>query len=172
MNKNNLKFIIKIIFINLVICNLTACNFFHRNLGETEILQKKLQPTWQKIFKNNYDDDFEIKIMIATNRLRKSADFGCGDENFGVDFDKIISYGSCNIKVSKFHKIGDISPAKDSKENDNFKIISSKDSREQDFFNAIKNLSATPLVFIHGFNVKYNEAILRAVQIAYDLKYQ
>jgi esterase/lipase superfamily enzyme len=156
----------KIILISLLIFVLNSC----QNIGDTAILQKKLQPTWQSFFKNNYSDDSEIKVMIATNRMRKSADFGCGDENFGVDFDKIITYGSCSIKVSKLHEIGNISSSKDN--NENFKITNSKNLSEQEFFNELKNNSVTPLVFVHGFNVRYKEAILRASQIAYDLKYQ
>ena len=115
----------KIILISLLIFVLNSC----QNIGDTAILQKKLQPTWQSFFKNNYSDDSEIKVMIATNRMRKSADFGCGDENFGVDFDKIITYGSCSIKVSKLHEIGNISSSKDN--NENFKITNSKNLSEQ-----------------------------------------
>ena len=37
---------------------------------------------------------------------------------------------------------------------------------------AIKKMGRTPLVFVHGFNVRYQEAVLRAAQINYDLKYQ
>jgi esterase/lipase superfamily enzyme len=161
----------KITLISLLIFVLNSC----QNIGDTAILQKKLQPTWQKLFKNNYDDDAQIKVMIATNRLRKNVDFGCDDENFGVNFDKIITYGLCNIKVSKFHEIGNISSSKDNKdnkENDNFKIINSQNFSEIEFFNELKNNSITPLVFVHGFNVRYKEAIFRASQIAYDLKYQ
>jgi len=161
----------KLTLISLLIFVLNSC----QNIGDTAILQKKLQPTWQKLFKNNYDDDAQIKVMIATNRLRKSVDFGCDDENFGVNFDKIITYGFCNIKVSKFHEIGNISSSKDNKdnkENDNFKIINSQNFSEIEFFNELKNNSITPLVFVHGFNVRYKEAIFRASQIAYDLKYQ
>ena len=39
----------------------------------------------------------------------------------------------------------------------------------------IKKLQDTKrpvLVFVHGFNVKYSEAVLRAAGVAYDLKYQ
>ncbi len=158
----------KIILISLIIFVLNSC----QNISDTAILQKKLQPTWQSFFKNNYNDDSEIKVMIATNRMRKSVDFGCADENFGVDFDKVITFGTCNIKVRKLHEIGNISPSKDNKENDNFKIVNSRNFSEQEFFNELKNNSATPLVFVHGFNVRYNEAILRVAQIAYDLKYQ
>ena len=158
----------KINLISLLIFILNSC----QNIGDTAILQKKLQPTWQKLFKNNYSDNSEIKVLIATNRLKKTANFGCDDENFGVDFDKIISYGFCNIKVSKLHEIGNISSPKDNKENDNFKIINSQNFSELEFFNELKNNSITPLVFVHGFNVRYKEAIFRASQIAYDLKYQ
>ncbi len=36
----------------------------------------------------------------------------------------------------------------------------------------MKKTKRNPLVFVHGFNVRYEEALLRAAQITYDLKYQ
>lgn len=170
MNKKNIYYLLLLFFI-------VSC----QNINHTQELRQKLQPTWQKFFKNNYSNDSQITIYIATNRLRANADFGCDDSKFSVDLDKQINYGKCIIKVSRLHEIGDSSNLKSSNykfineqnySQENFTITSQLAIDQKNFFEEIAKLDATPLIFIHGFNVRFNEAVIRSAQIAYDLKYQ
>lgn len=142
------------------------------NLKDTQNLQKKLSPYWQNYLQKDFADNAQIEVYVATNRLRKNADFGCSDEHFGVDFDKQTNYGICMVKVGKMHEIGNISNEQNKKNVENFKVALANSTDSKKFFSEIKKTNATPLVFVHGFNVRYNEAVLRSAQIAYDLKYQ
>jgi len=151
----------------LLLIFLSSCNVFK----DSSELQKKLQPTWQDFFKNNYEDNKVIKVYIATNRSEKSTEFGCEDKNFGVEFSDQLKYGVCNVSVPKARNIGAINNGKEKNISSNFVITDSKKLDKEDFFKSLKN-NYSPLVFIHGFNVKYNEAVIRASQLAYDLKYQ
>lgn len=158
----------KIINILILLIFVSSCV----NLKDTQDLQKKLSPYWQNYLQKDFADNSQIEVYVATNRLRKNADFGCGDEHFGVDFDKQTNYGICLVKVAKMHEIGNISNEQNKKNVENFKVVLGNGFDQKNFFSDIKKLNATPLVFVHGFNVRYNEAVLRSAQIAYDLKYQ
>lgn len=151
----------------LLLIFLSSCTVFK----DSSELQKKLQPTWHNFFKNNYEDNKIIKVYIATNRNEKSAEFGCEDKNFGVEISNQLKYGICNVSVPKARNVGVINNVKEKNINSNFIIIDSRKFDKEDFFKSLKN-NYSPLVFIHGFNVKYNEAVIRASQLAYDLKYQ
>lgn len=143
-----------------------------QNSRETATLQQKLQPIWQDYFQQDFDDDQIVNVFVATNRLKKTPDFGCNDENFGVDPEQKTSFGVCGVKVSKYHEVGNLSNEKSKSTNQNYQIIDKKNLSSSEFYAELLKSKATPLVFVHGFNVRYNEAVLRASQIAYDLKYQ
>lgn len=158
----------KIIYYCFTLIIIASCG----KIRETSNIQQKLQPLWQSYFHQDYADDKIIEVFVATNRLKKTQDFGCDDENFGVDPEQKTSFGVCGVKVSKFHEIGNLNIDKSKSTNQTFQIISKKNLASLEFYDQLSKLKATPLVFVHGFNVRYNEAVLRASQIAYDLKYQ
>ena len=137
-------------------------------------MQQGLKPIYAKNFQENFSDSRNIDVMVVTNRKGKTKFFGCSDAQFGVEIQANSQFGLCKINVPKNHVIGEIPIAKSSRESshDYFKVLSSKALDSQSFLDIIKKSRRTPLVFVHGFNVRYQEAILRAAQIAYDLKYQ
>jgi esterase/lipase superfamily enzyme len=163
-------FMKKIIPIFLAFSFLTSC----ANLENNEELQKKLKPIWSEYFKEDFNDSKAINVFVVTNRKAKNNAFSCADDGFGVDVDSKLQSGICKINVPKNHNIGEITFAKDARQSsDNyFKILETKTLQESELIDAIKKTKRTPLVFVHGFNVRYQEAVLRASQIAYDLKYQ
>jgi esterase/lipase superfamily enzyme len=117
-----------------------------------------------------------INILVATNRKIKSNLFGCTNQFFGIAPEEggIYRLGACKINVPKDHTTGEIEYNADPRSNSHqfFKIVGAKSIFDQDFIENLKKTKRIPLVFVHGFNVKYQEAILRASQLAYDLKYQ
>lgn len=153
----------KISLISLAIFLLTSC-------ANNE---EKLQKIWSNHFQKNFDETTSIKVFVATNRKAKNENFSC-DENFGVNFDAKLQLGICNVNVPKNHKVGEIELAKDVRQSSHnfFKILDGKSLSERDFIDGVKDKKRVPLVFVHGFNVRFQEAVLRAAQIAYDLKYQ
>ncbi len=139
-----------------------------------EKLQKKFYKNWNDYFEKSFSDSQSVEVFVVTNRKSKNNNFSCNSDNFGVTRDQVVRYGSCKVNVPKNHTIGEITLAKDIRQSSNeyFKILESKSLKEEELVKNIKESKRTALVFVHGFNVKYQEALLRAAQIAYDLKYQ
>ena len=93
----------------------------------------------------------------------------------------VVNYGKCDVYIPKHHKIGSLgSPwwkqlltGKD----EPLSILDRITLPESDYWKNIKAAidklekgERTALVFIHGFNVSFDEATLRAAQLGVDLK--
>lgn len=139
-----------------------------------EDFQKSMKPLWDNYFKEDFSDTRTIDLLIATNRKTKNGKFGCSDEQLSVNLESSTQYGLCKINVPKNHTIGQINFTKNNRQSSHeyFKILNARTFAESNFVELIKKTKRIPLVFVHGFNVRYQEAVLRASQIAYDLKYQ
>ncbi|MDO9183279.1 MAG: alpha/beta hydrolase [Bacteriovorax sp.] len=139
-----------------------------------EEFQKSLKPIWVNYFKEDYTDSRSLDIFVATNRKFKNKNFGCTNNQFGVDIDTSAHFGICKINVPKNHSTGQVTLTRDNRQSshDFFKILNSKSLSEQSIIEILKKTKRTPLVFVHGFNVRFEDAVLRAAQITYDLKYQ
>ena len=135
---------------------------------------KILKPIWDNYFQEDFTDTRSLDILVVTNRKLKAKSFGCTNNHIGVELDTVAHFGICKINVPKNHSIGQVTLTKDNRQSshDYFKILNSKNLYGQGVFELIKKTKRTPLVFVHGFNVRYEDAVLRAAQLAYDLKYQ
>ncbi len=149
-----------------------AASCSHQNVDEK--IARDLQKNWAQYFTQDFEDTKDVVVFVATNRQSKNDKFGCAPSQFTMKLDNKMRFGACKINVPKNHKIGEISAAKDEKDSlDNvFKIKEEKILSLQEIVADVKKSNRTPLVFVHGFNVDYQEALFRAAQIAYDLKYQ
>jgi esterase/lipase superfamily enzyme len=136
--------------------------------------QKNLKLIWDNYFKEDFTDTRSLDVFVVTNRKLKSKNFGCTNNQFGVELDNSTHFGICKINVPKNHTTGQVTLTRDSRQSshDYFKILNSKMLPESTVIDFLKKTKRTPLVFVHGFNVRYEDAVLRAAQIAYDLKYQ
>lgn len=137
-------------------------------------LQDKLKGIWKDYFVEQFNDTRAINVLVVTNRMLKGKNFGCTDENFGVESAANFRLGACRINVPRNHSTGNLKFTKDHRENSNdyFKILNQKELNLTSAVEYLKQSKRSPLVFVHGFNVKHEEAVLRAAQLAYDLKYQ
>jgi esterase/lipase superfamily enzyme len=137
-------------------------------------LQDKLQGIWKQYFVEDFNDTRAVNVMVFTNRQMKGKGFGCTDDNFGIGLDTNIKVGVCRVNVPRNHSTGELNFTKDQRQSsrDFFKIIGQKELSIPILMDYLKKSKRSPLIFVHGFNVKYEEAVLRASQIAYDLKYQ
>lgn len=153
----------------ITLLTLTSCSH-----NKDEKLQKKLNAIWSEYYTEDFNQTKNLNILVVTNRKSKNNDFGCSNDSFGVVPDSVAKFGICQISVPKNHAIGEINLAKDNRQssNDYFKILSAKPLQEADLIKSLKSSNRNALIFVHGFNVQYQEAVLRAAQIAYDLKYQ
>jgi esterase/lipase superfamily enzyme len=123
----------------------------------------------------------EYTVWYGTNRAPKKP----GDETKGYSSsrDTTVHYGSCRVFIPKSHKIGSIgSPWWK-------RMLTGKDDRLR--LRGIQPLDTTvywralsvhlasvnrdqnfAVVFVHGYNVSFEEAALRAAQIGFDLSIQ
>ena len=117
-----------------------------------------------KLFKQSYFESQTLDVMYASNRDQESATLG-----------KEMVYGVASVHVPKLHSVGDLETDADSKSN--FDRGYQIDANLPLTLTDLKSrLAGDPdwgvLVFIHGFNVDFKQALLRSAQIAYDLKFQ
>jgi len=137
----------------------------------TEALQKDLST----LFKQPYSDTQTMDVIYVTNRNATGDPADCDDTSFGIGPSDKLSYGVCTFNVPKRHKIGDFEIAANPRADPHqfYRLINSAPLDAAGFVDRLRQKQGSDiLVFIHGFNVKYQEALLRAAQIAYDLKFQ
>ena len=150
---------------------LPAVDLQAKNYQSTAELQAVLKPIFNSVFINKFDGPAKIEVFVITNRQQKTANFGCSNADFGNDLHNQTKYGSCLVLASGRRAVGEII-ANENNVNNSLKALQANSFDKQQFFAKLQASKATPLVYVHGFNTKYEEAVLRAGQLAYDLKYQ
>jgi hypothetical protein len=123
-------------------------------------------------------DKAEYLVWYGTNR-RPNA----GGKSYSSARDTVVHYGSCRVFVPESHKIGSIgSPwwkRWATMKDDRLQLLSSNELGESVYWREVAaHLSSVDadernaLVFVHGYNVLFEEAALRAAQIGFDLSIQ
>ena len=103
--------------------------------------------------KEPFSESHPVLLHIATNR-----------NNGGATPGELV-FGTTEVLVPHRHNVGVLDAGFQAS---GFKPQSLEDWKE----GLLKNHDWGVLVFIHGFNIDFKEAMLRAAQIAYDLKFQ
>ncbi|WP_293853368.1 alpha/beta hydrolase [uncultured Alsobacter sp.] len=115
-----------------------------------------------------------VKIFVATTRAPNQAE---PDRMFGGDRAKTVNHASMVVSVPGAHKTGEIEwPSRSPGDPKiNFVTVSRDLTPPDAFFDGIrKAIAAKPaadrdvLVFIHGYNTRYEEAVYRLAQIVHD----
>ncbi len=125
--------------------------------------------------KDSYSDTLSMPVIYATDRQVSGDSVECNDQTFGVQMGEKTVYGRCEINVPKKHSVGlfEVSDNPRSDPHTYFRTLNHKAMTESDLRAYIAaQKSSDILVFVHGFNVKFSEAVYRASQLAYDLKFQ
>jgi len=120
-------------------------------------------------------------LWYGTNR--KPIDFNDISKGYSGDRDNFLRYGSCQVAVPKSHKIGSTGSnwwqRLKTLTDDRLKLDRSSLNLldEAGFLASIKKAleeresnERSALVYIHGFNVSFEAAALRAAQIGFDLQ--
>jgi len=139
------------------------------------IAPENLRRELNDLYKAPYSDTQAVDVVYVTNRLAIGDAAECGDSSFGVDRSTLASYGVCQISVPKRHGVGgfDVGPNRRADPHQYYHVLSQTSMDEGSFKALLESKKPTDvLVFVHGFNVKFQEAVLRSAQIAYDLKFQ
>lgn len=122
----------------------------------------------------DYATSAEIDVFYGTNRvLRGPAD--CLNRAYGVEAGNALHLGRCRISAPRRRPVGEL-PAASERGADRerfFQIGEHRPLGDEDFIQALREAPGDELLLmVHGFNVRYEEAILRGAQIVYDLKFQ
>jgi len=138
----------------------------------TELVSKELNA----FLKLPFSDTTAVEVHYISNRQTQGDKFFCSDQNFLVSPGEKTNYGSCRINVPKRHRVGafEMAPNPRADSHRYFKILSHRGLETEEAFkqNLLAKEPAEILLFVHGFNVKFEEANVRAAQIAYDVKFQ
>lgn len=127
------------------------------------------------LFKLPYSDTQAVDVIYVTNRNAKGDAAECDDTAFGVSPSETVSYGVCTLNVPKRHKIGGFEVAPNPRADPHlyYRVLNHSPLDEAGLAALLRQKQGSDiLVFIHGFNVRFQEAVVRAAQIAYDLKFQ
>ena len=112
-----------------------------------------------------------LTVHFATNRAGNGRE--CSNQSFAARGSNELRFGHCEINVPKAHGVGSLPEGDGPYADPNrfFKIGRYRASAQTSFVSEIPT-SGEVLLFVHGFNVPFEEAILRAAQIAFDAKFQ
>lgn len=123
--------------------------------------------------------DAEYRVWYATSR--KPIDPADPAKGFGVERDERIHHGSCKVFIPKSHKVGSTGSSWwkrfVSGADDRMRLLATEALATDVFWSQMQQHLAEcavedqdAVVFIHGFNVSFQEATLRAAQIGFDLQ--
>lgn len=123
----------------------------------------------------------EVCVFFATDRKKESSNKPA--EIFSAQRSEKIHYGTCNVSIPHNHKMGELeSPSiwRFEFRNDPKKhvvLLSVTERNKKDFFAQAAECAAeadadSAFIFIHGYNVTFEDAAKRTAQITYDLQFQ
>lgn len=138
---------------------------------ESEILRELLN----KKIQFSHADTEAMDVLYITNRDLKNNRAACSNKAFSVNSGKSLQYGFCRLNLPKKSRVGSIQPTDDPRADSHvFYRVQSHKALPADIVKAsiLEKKPESLLLFVHGFNVKFEESVMRAGQIAYDLKYQ
>lgn len=119
-----------------------------------------------------FDETKILNVHFVTTRREMTVKDNCDVSSFGFITDINPHYGICLVNIPAKHIIGDVSLDNAQDKNQFFQFKGRINTDDKEFLTKIKSsASEEVLVFVHGFNVNFDEAVLRAGQIKYDLKF-
>ncbi len=133
----------------------------------------KIGDQWNARILENNSDTKSLKVSYVTSRRKKiPASSICNSESFGTLTDSAMHFGDCSVGVPARRSIGDITIDNTQDKQKFFQLENRGEEEESNFF---KRIEAHPfpevIVFVHGFNVNFDEAVVRSSQIKFDLKF-
>ncbi len=136
-----------------------------------EDIREGLNARFQKTFVESGPYD----IYYATNRDHTGDVTACTNAVYTVRLGQDMTYGLCRIQVPITRAVGSLSSGTDpnSDAQINFQTVQHEAYDGQGFAEALRSSPSDEiLIFVHGFNVRFEEAVYRAAQLGFDGKYQ
>ena len=126
----------------------------------------------QRRIARRYSRNQRAKIWFATNRLAESV--GTREFKFGTGEDDALTFGSSIVGIPRWRAIGRIAPRiwDRLRGPSQYRVIANETLSESAFSEGISKVADDlgVLIFVHGYNTSFDEAIIRAVQLQTDLK--
>jgi esterase/lipase superfamily enzyme len=130
-------------------------------------------------------DDRSISVLYATNRACDVVDSTIDEvPRFSYNRSSNLTYGSAMVRVPESHKLGHVEhPAhwsiwgitmwrEEEKDSKHFTLQRvTRLTQEQFTKNIKKNKESSALLFVHGYNTDFTEAIFKLAQNAWDTQY-
>lgn len=123
------------------------------------------------------DEPRVYRVWYATNRAPIESPER--RQRFGPDRDTTVHYGEVEVAIPKSHRFGSIGSTwlqRWLRGDDRLAIVTSRQRSRRIFWNRlVQDLRRNPgdcVAYIHGYNVDFDEAAIRAAQIGFDLKVQ
>jgi esterase/lipase superfamily enzyme len=118
------------------------------------------------------------RVWFGTNRRLNT---GSRSVQFGNDRSDSVTYGYCNVSIPKYHTIGSIGKPPWQRlrpwRNNQLKVRTTEQLAEslyyqqlQQLFDELKRKERMLLIFLHGYNVSFKDAAIRAAQLGFDLQ--
>ena len=146
-------------------------NLFYCQGTQTEVKNMKTQLNERIV--HPYDTTVPIKVLFSTLRKTISNEVSCSNKYYSTQLDPSIKFGACEVIVPASHDIGSLDQDESGSSEKYYKLENHKSIAEFEGLRQEISKNSFPeiIVFVHGFNVKFEEAVLRAAQIKYDLKF-
>jgi esterase/lipase superfamily enzyme len=114
-----------------------------------------------------------IDVHFFTNRATTSLMPACSSRYFRNVPSSGLHTAVCQVSVPAKHAIGALDVSEDrNPDRDSYFLIGGYQAKAGDSIYETARAEKEVMLFVHGFNVPFEEAILRAAQIKYDVKYQ
>lgn len=121
----------------------------------------------------------QVLVHYATNRVPEASATGATGRYKG-EVDQALHYGTARVSIPRDHRMGELeSPSFWRLEfrpnpDKHVMLLSVDPSTRDGFYAALSELQASEgnarkLVFVHGYNVSFDDAARRAAQISYDI---
>jgi|GEM_PF-936623 len=149
---------------------------------ESNILLMEEIPEYKPSSSINKPPNFlKYIVFYGTNR---AIDIELKKIQYKNNRDNVLHLGFCEISIPSTHKIGNLERPSwfrrllfEESPDNNFTILSNKKTEEQEFISLLQQRIGQSdekdvLLFIHGFNVKFDEAMLRTAQLGFDLNFK
>lgn len=148
--------------------------------GSLDGVRIPLQPTAPLYKLDPATGTRQITVWFGTNR--RPIDPGDVSQGFSGERDSVVHYGSCDVTIPKSHQFGSVGSnffkrwlrAAD----DRLEIIRTDEFTADLFWKQIANKLAgvksedrQGLIYLHGYNVPFDDAAIRAAQLGYDLRF-
>jgi esterase/lipase superfamily enzyme len=151
---------------------------FKRIIGHYSMMESLNLPTTPTEKKVDY---IKYEVLYGTNR---TINLKSKQIKFNNIRDNILHLGLCEISIPQTHKMGNLERPSwfknlifEESPEEYFTLLSNKNIDETEFLKVLKQKVGQSeeqdvLLFIHGFNVKFDEAMLRTAQLGYDLNFK